>query len=85
MNFADSRTVETKELVLLRDPPVNTYDVPDNTGDATSIADEDRIWFPKLSEIGGTAATHDDLKTISETLEFKQYVKDIDFERLKAL
>ena len=73
MNFADSSTVETPELVLLRDPLVNTDDVPDNTGVATSIADKDGIWFPKLREIGGTAVTHDDLKKISETLGFKQY------------
>ena len=85
MNFADSSTVETPELVLLRDLPVNTDDVPDNVGVATSIADKDGIWFPKLSEIGSTAATHDDLKKMSETLEFKQYVKDIDFETFKAL
>ena len=85
MNFADYSTVETPELELLRDPPVNTDDVPDNSGVATSIADKDRIWFPKLSESGGTAATHDNLKKISETLEFKQYVKDIDFETFKAL
>ena len=85
MNFADSSTVETPELVLLRDPPVNTDDVPDNADVATSIADKDRIWFPKLSEIGGTAATHDDIKKISETLAFKQYVKDINFETIKAL
>ena len=85
VNFADSSTVETPELVLLRDPPVNTDDVPDNAGVATSIADKDRIWFPKLSEIGGTAATHDDLKNISETLAFKKYVKDINFETIKAL
>ena len=85
MNFADSSTVETPELLLLRDPLVNTDDVPDNAGVATSIADKDGIWFPKLRKIGGTAATHDDLKKISETLAFKQYVKDIDFELFKAL
>ena len=85
MNFADYSTVETPELELLRDPPVNTDDAPDNAGVATSKADEDGIWFPKLSDIGGTAATHDDLKKISETLEFKQYVKNIDFETFRAL
>ena len=72
-------------LVLLRGPPVNTDNAPDNAGVATSIADKYGIWFTKLSEIGGTAATHDDLKNISETLAFKQYVKDIDFETIKAL
>ena len=29
VNFADSIFVKTPELVLLRDPPVDTYDVPD--------------------------------------------------------
>ena len=43
VNFADSRNVETPELVLLRDPTVNTDGVPDNTGVATSIADKDGI------------------------------------------
>ena len=85
MNFTESSTVENPELVILREPPVNTDNVPDNSGVATSIADKDGIWFPKLSKIGGTAATHDDLKKISETLVFKQYFKDIDFETIKAL
>ena len=85
MSFADSSTVETPELVFLRDPPVNIDDVLDNAGVATSISDEDGIWFSKLSEIGGTAATHDNLKKISETLKFKQFFKDIDFETFKAL
>ena len=85
MNFADSSFVKTPELVLLRDPPVDTYDVPDNAGVATGITDKDRIWFAKIREIGGTAATHDDLKKISETLKFNQLVKNIDFETFKAL
>ena len=85
VNFADSSTVEMPEIVLLRDPPVYTDDVPDNAGVATSISDKDGIWFPRLSEIGGTAATHDDLKKISETLKFKQFVKNIYFETFKAL
>ena len=38
VNFADSSTVETPELVLLRDPPVNTDNVPDNAGFATSAS-----------------------------------------------
>ena len=80
-----SSFVKTPELVLLRDPPVDTDDVPDNAGVATGITDEDGIWLAKLREIGGTAATHDDLKKISETLKFKQFVKNIDFETLKAL
>ena len=85
VNFADSSCVKTPELVTLRDPPVDKYDVPDNAGVAAGISDEDRIWFAKLREIGGTAATHDDLKQTSETLKFKQLVKNIDFETFKTL
>ena len=79
VNFADSSGVKTQELVPLMDSPVDTYNVPDNAGVATSIMDKDRIWFSKLRDIGGTAATHDDLKQISETQKFKQLVKNIDF------
>ena len=85
IEFATSGFVKTPEPVLLRDPPVDTYDVPDNSGVATGMSDEDRIWLAKLREIGGTAATHDDLKQISETQNFKQLVKNIDFERFKTL
>ena len=81
----DSSFVKTPELVLIRDPPVDTYDVPDNTDVTTGITDKDRFWFAKLREIGGTAATHDELEKISETLKFKQLVKNIDFETFKAL
>ena len=77
--------VKTPELVPLRDSSVDTYDVPDNAGVATGISDEDRIRFAKLREIGGTAATHDDLKQTSGTLNFKQLVKNIDFETFKTL
>ena len=70
MNFADSSGIKTPELVHLRDSPVDTYDEPDNAGVATGISDEDRFWLAKLRDIGGTAATHDDLTQISETQKF---------------
>ena len=85
MNFADSIGVKTPEIVPLRDSLVDTYDIPDNSGVATGISDKDRIWLAKLRNIGGTAATHDDLTQISETQKFKQFVKNIDFERFKTL
>ena len=85
MNFADSSGVKTPELVPLRELPVDTYDEPDNAGVATGISDEDRFWLAKLCDIGGTAATHDDLTQISETQKFKQLVKNIYFERFKTL
>ena len=71
VNFADSSFVKTPELVPLRDLPVDTDDVPDNAGVPTGITEKDGIWFSNLREIGGTAATHDDLKEISEMLKFK--------------
>ena len=42
MNFTDSSTVETPELIILRDLPVNTDDVTDNAGVATIIWSEVR-------------------------------------------
>ena len=66
VNFADSSGVKTPEIVPLRDSPVDTYDEPDNARVATGILYEDRFWLAKLREIGGTAATHDDLTQISD-------------------
>ena len=83
MNFAESSFVETPELVLLRNPPVYTDDVPENAGVTTSITDEDGIWFAKLREIGGTAATHDDLKKISETLKLNNWSRILVLKHLK--
>ena len=85
MNFADSRSIKTPELVPLRDSPVDTYDEPDSAGVATGILDEYRVWLAKLCEIGGTAATHDDPTQISETQKCKQLIKNIDYERFKTL
>ena len=53
-------------------------------GVATRIADKDGIWRPKTSNIG-TAATHDDIKNISEKLAFNKYLKELDFETIKML
>ena len=86
MNLVNSVPVETPYLVSFRDPPVNTYNVTDGRsgGVATSIADRDRIWSPKPSDIG-TAATHDDLKNINEKLSFRKYLKELDFETIEIL
>ena len=51
---------------------------------ATRIADKDGIWRPKPSNIG-MAATHDEIKNISEKLAFRKYIKDLDFETIKML
>ena len=72
MKLADSVPVKTPDLVSFRDPPVNKDNVTDgSSGDvATSIADKDRIWSPKPSDIG-TAATNDEIKNINENLLFR--------------
>ena len=86
MNLANSVPVKTPDLVSFRDPTVNTYNVTNRRsgGVATSIADKDGIWGPKHSNIG-TAATHDEIKNISEKLAFSKYLKELDFETIKML
>ena len=48
MNLANSVPVETPDLVIFRDPPIETHNVTDRRsgGVATNIADKDRIWRP---------------------------------------
>ena len=84
MNLANSVLVETPDLVSFRDPPIQTHNVTDRRsgGVATSIADKDRIWTPRPSDIG-TAATHDNLKNINERLAFCKYLNKLDFETIK--
>ena len=86
MNLANSVPVKTPDLVSFRDPTINTDNVTDRRsgGVATRIADKDRIWGPKPSDIG-TAATHDEIKNISEKLAFRKYIKELDFETIKML
>ena len=78
--------VKTPDLVSFRDPTIQTENVLDRRsgGVATRIADKDGIWRSKHSDIG-TAATHDDIKNISEKLDFGKYIKDLDFETIKML
>ena len=86
MNLANSLPVKTPDLVSFRDPTVNTENITDlrSGGVATSIADKDGIWEPKPSDIG-TAATHDEIKNISDKLAFNKYRKELDFETTKML
>ena len=86
MNLANSVRVKTPDLVSFRDPTINTENVLDqrSSGVATRIADKDRIWRHKPSNIG-TVATHDKIKNISEKLAFCKYIKDLDFETIKML
>ena len=86
MNLANSLHVQTPDLVSFRDPTVNTDNLLDRRSGshATRILDKDGICGPKSSNIG-TAATHDDIKNISEKLEFSKYFKELDFENIKML
>ena len=86
MNLANSVPVKTPDLVSFRDLTVNTDNVTDRRSGAvaTRIADKDGIWRPKPSDIG-TAATHDEIKNISEKLTFSKYLKELDFETIKML
>ena len=86
MNLANSVHVKTPDLVSFRDMTIQTDNVLDRRsgGVATKIADKDRIWEPKPSNIG-TAVTHDEIKNISEKLSFRKYIKDLDFETIKML
>ena len=86
MNFANSMPVKTPDLVSFRDPTINTDNVLDRRsgGVATRIADKDGIWDPKPSGIG-TAATHDEIKNISEKLLSCKHIKDLDFATIKML
>ena len=86
MNLANSVPVKAPDLVSFRDPTVNTDNVTDqrSVGVATSMVDKDGTWGPKPSDIG-TAATHDEIKNISEKLAYRKYIKDLDFETSKVL
>ena len=83
MNLENSVRVKTPDLVSFRDPTINTDNVLEQrSGDVvTRIADKYSIWRPKPSNIG-TAATHDEIKNISEKLEFSKYIEDLDFETI---
>ena len=81
MNLANSLSVQTPELVLLRHMPMQTYNVGKQRGGgvATRIADQDGIWRPTLSDIK-TALTHGDVETRSEKLAYRKFIKDLEFE-----
>ena len=86
MNLAKYLRVKTPDLVSFRDPTIQTDNVLNQRSGsvATRIADKDGIWRSKPSNIG-TAATHDEIKNISEKLAFRKYIKDLDFETSKVL
>ena len=86
MNLANSEPIKTPDLVSFRDLTIQTDNVLDrrSVGVATRISNNDWIWEPKPSDIG-TAATHDEIKNISEKLVYRKYIKDLDFETSKVL
>ena len=86
MNLANSMTVKTPDLVSFRDPTINADNVLDQRsgGIATRIAYQDGIWRSEPSNIG-TAATHGEIKNISERLSYCKYLKDLEFETSKML
>ena len=85
MNLANSLSFQTPELVSFRYPTIQTYNIGDRRsgGVATRIANKDGIWKPMLSNIE-TAATHGEIKTISEKLAYRKFIKDSDFETSKV-
>ena len=50
---------------------------------ATRIADQDGIWGPTLSDIK-IAPTHGEIKTVSENLAYRKFIKDLEFETSKV-
>ena len=66
MNLANSLSVQTPELVLLRHTPMQTYNVGQQRsgGAATGIANHNEVWRPTLSDIKA-AVIHGESETIS--------------------
>ena len=86
MNLANSLSVHTPELVLLRHTPMQTENVGEqrSNGAATRIAGQDGIWRPKIGDIK-VAAIHGKSETISEKLAYRKFIKDSDFETRKVI
>ena len=85
MNLANYLSVQTPGLVSFRNPTIQTENVCERRsgGVATRIANKDGIWKPTLSNIE-TVATHGEIKTISEKLAYRKFIKDSDFETSKV-
>ena len=85
MNLANSLSVQTPELVLLRHTSMQTDNVGKqrNVRFATRIANKDGIWKPTLSDIE-TAPTHGKIETIREKLAYRKFIKDSEFETSKV-
>ena len=86
MNLANSLSVQTPELVLLRHTPTQTENVGERRsgGVATRIVNKYGIWKLTLSDIE-TEPTHGEIETISEKLACRKFIKDSEFETRKVL
>ena len=85
MNLTHSLSVQTPDLVSFRHPTIQTDNVGDRRsgGITTRIANKYGIWEPTLSDIG-TSATHGKIKTISEKLAYRKYIKYLESETSKV-
>ena len=86
VNFANSVPVESPDLVYFRDPPVQTHNITDGRagGVTTRIADKDGIWRAGPSDIR-MAATRANSKDFNAKLAFRNYLNDLDLEKIQML
>ena len=86
VNFANSIPVQTPDLVPMRNPPVQTYNVTDGgtAGVTTRIADTDGIWRAGPGDIRD-AALHDSDKDSAAKLAYRKFLNDLDLETIHML
>ena len=82
MNLANSLSVHTPELILIRHTPMQTDNVGERRsgGDATRITNQDGVWRPTISDIKA-AAIHGESETKSEKLVYHKFIKDSELIR----
>ena len=81
MNLANSQSVQTPELILIRHTPMQTRNVGERSsgGAATRIANQDGVWRPTLSD-NKAVAIHGKSEMISEKLAYRKFIKNSEFE-----
>ena len=74
VNFANSIPFETPDLVPMRNPPVQTYNVTDGgtAGVTTRVSDTDGSWRAGPGDIGD-AALHDSDKYSAAKLAYRNF------------
>ena len=77
MNLANSLSVQTPKLVSFRHPPMQTDNVgnPIDPITATRVMDQDGIQRPADRYVR-TTPTHGGVKTMSEKLAYRKFIKD---------